>query len=58
MLSLFRAMIKWRPIKSESGVTAVEYGLIVASVAIAIATALSLVGTNLSRVFNHVATSL
>jgi pilus assembly protein Flp/PilA len=50
--------ISFRPLKSESGVTAIEYGLIAALVAVAIVTAVTLVGTNLTTVFNNVAGKL
>ena len=42
----------------ESGATAIEYGLIAALIAVAAIAALSLVGTNLSGIFNTVATQL
>lgn len=42
----------------EKGATAVEYGLIVSLIAIFIIAAVALVGTNLSNLFNTVATSL
>jgi len=41
-----------------SGVTAIEYGLIAALVAVVVIVAVSLVGTNLSTTFTTVATSL
>ena len=41
-----------------SGATAVEYGLIAALIALAAVAAFRLVGTNLSSVFNTVATNL
>jgi pilus assembly protein Flp/PilA len=47
-----------RLIKSEKGATAIEYGLIAALIAVVIITAVSLLGSNLSTVFNSVATSL
>jgi pilus assembly protein Flp/PilA len=47
-----------RPFKSESGVTAIEYGLIAALIAVAIITAVTLVGTNLTSVFNNVASKV
>ena len=43
---------------SESGATAVEYGLMVALIAIVIIGAVSVLGTNLSSLFNNVATSI
>ncbi|WP_064737308.1 Flp family type IVb pilin [Bradyrhizobium sp. Ai1a-2] len=47
-----------RFIKDESGATAIEYGLIAALIAVAIITALRLVGTNLTNMLNNVATNL
>jgi pilus assembly protein Flp/PilA len=44
--------------KDESGVTAMEYGLIAALVAVVIITAVTLVGQNLANVFNQIATAL
>ena len=43
---------------SEEGVTAVEYGLIAALIAVAIISAVTLVGTNLATMFNHIAKDL
>ena len=45
-------------IRDEEGVTAIEYGLIAALIAVVIITAVRLVGTNLTAVFNEVATEL
>ena len=42
----------------ESGVTAIEYGLIAALIAVAAVTILGTVGTNLTTVFSKVATKL
>jgi pilus assembly protein Flp/PilA len=42
----------------EKGVTAIEYALIAAFVAIVIIAAVSLLGTNLSSVFSKVATTV
>lgn len=39
----------------EEGATAVEYGLMVALIAVVIITAVALIGTNLSTMFNAVA---
>ena len=44
--------------KEEQGVTAIEYGLIASLIAVVIITAVSLIGTNLSAVFNYVAGKL
>lgn len=42
----------------ETGATAIEYGLIAALIAVAVITAVRLVGTNLNTTFNSVATNL
>jgi pilus assembly protein Flp/PilA len=44
--------------REEDGVTAIEYGLIAALIAIVIITAVTTVGTNLNVVFTAVATAL
>jgi pilus assembly protein Flp/PilA len=53
------AFAKLRRLSSElSGVTAIEYGLIAGLIAVAIIAIVSTVGTDLSKVFQSVATSL
>jgi pilus assembly protein Flp/PilA len=42
-------------VKSKAGVTAIEYGLIAALIAVTIITAVALVGTNLTATFNMIA---
>lgn len=44
--------------RDEEGVTAIEYGLIAALIAVAIIIAVGTVGTNLNAVFNFIATKL
>ena len=44
--------------KDESGVTAMEYGLIAALVAVVIIAAVTLVGQNLQNTFNAIAAAL
>lgn len=56
MKNLFLGMQRF--LKDEEGVTAIEYGLIAALIAVVIITAVQLVGTNLNEVFNAVATKL
>jgi len=41
--------------RSERGATAVEYGLMVALIAVVVIVAVTLLGTNLSSLFNTVA---
>jgi pilus assembly protein Flp/PilA len=45
-------------IQDESGVTAIEYGLIAALIAVVIIVVLTQIGTGLSTKFNSVATNL
>ena len=45
-------------IKDEEGVTAIEYGLIAALIAVVIITAVALIGNNLNKVFDCVAKTL
>ena len=47
-----------RFIKDESGATAIEYGLIVALIAVVIITAVTTLGTNLNSTFTEAATKL
>jgi pilus assembly protein Flp/PilA len=44
--------------QDESGATAVEYGLMVALIAVVIITAVGLIGTNLTARFNAAATAI
>jgi pilus assembly protein Flp/PilA len=47
-----------RFVKDESGVTAMEYGMIAALIAVAILTALGTIGTQLNTAFTKIGTSL
>jgi pilus assembly protein Flp/PilA len=49
---------KFQTRMAERGATAVEYGLMVALIAIVIIVAVALLGTNLSTLFHGVATSV
>ncbi len=53
MRNLFR-----RFIKDQAGVTAIEYGLIAALIAVVIITAVTSLGTKVSNTFNTVANAL
>ena len=44
--------------RDDRGATAVEYGLMVALIAVVIIAAVTLLGKNLSTLFNNVATSI
>jgi pilus assembly protein Flp/PilA len=43
--------------RDDTGVTAIEYGLIASSIAVVIITSVSLVGTNLTAKFNAIASA-
>lgn len=45
-------------VQDEQGVTAIEYGLIAALIAVGIITAVSTIGKDLATVFNEIATDL
>lgn len=45
-------------VKSEEGATAVEYGLMVALIAVVIIAAVTLLGTNLGNTFNNVSSEM
>lgn len=56
MKSLFNSVVGF--LRNEEGVTAIEYGLIAALIALAIIAAVTLIGTNLDLLFNRIATCL
>ena len=53
---MLRTLVKLS--QNNEGATAIEYGLIAALIAVAAIAAFQLVGTNLSTIFNTVATDL
>jgi pilus assembly protein Flp/PilA len=53
-----KALAKIQALRSEKGATAVEYGLMVALIAVVIIVAVAAIGTNLDTLFNTVANSL
>ena len=55
MRNLAKNLAGWLSLDSESGVTAIEYGLIASLIAVAIIVAVTLVGTNLSGLFTYIA---
>jgi pilus assembly protein Flp/PilA len=58
MLRAFRPLSEYRKFFRENGVTAIEYGLIAALIAVAIIVSITLVGTNLGTLFTNVAGKL
>jgi pilus assembly protein Flp/PilA len=53
MLRFFRKLRK-----DENGATAIEYGLIAGLISVIIISAVTLVGSQLQAVFNHIGTTL
>jgi pilus assembly protein Flp/PilA len=58
MYCLLQNLAARRPWKSEEGVTAIEYGLIAALIAVVIIAGVSAVGTKLNTMFTTVSSSL
>jgi pilus assembly protein Flp/PilA len=58
LLNPVRSAYAWLKVESEEGVTAIEYGILAALIAVVIITAVTLVGTNLTGVFNSVASKV
>ena len=59
MLSrIVKFQLKAAALRNERGATAVEYGLMVALIAIVIIVAVALLGTNLNTLFQKVAVSV
>ena len=57
-LAMFVQNFLARPLRGDRGATAVEYGLLVALIAVVIIVAVTLLGTNLSSIFNYVANDI
>jgi pilus assembly protein Flp/PilA len=57
MIDYTRTLIR-HFVQDEDGVTAIEYGLIAALIAVVAVTAMALIGTNLTTTFNTVAGKL
>ena len=57
-LAFFQNLLDRSLRRDDRGVTAVEYGLLVFFIALVIVTAVSLLGTTLSSIFNDIASKL
>ncbi|MFZ1109118.1 MAG: Flp family type IVb pilin [Rhodomicrobium sp.] len=55
---LVRYVCAWLKVDSEKGATALEYGLLAAGIAAAIAVAVGTIGTNITAVFTSVAAKI
>lgn len=58
MRQLSKTVAGWLSIESESGVTAIEYGLIASLIALAIIVGATALGTNLNGLFNYIASKV
>lgn len=58
MRNFAKRVADWFSVESEAGVTAIEYGLIASLIAVVIITAVALIGTNLTAIFNFIAGKL
>lgn len=59
MLShLVKLQVKAAALRNDRGATAVEYGLMVALIAVVVIVAVTVLGTNLSSMFQSVATKV
>ena len=54
MRKVSRAVARYLTLESEKGVTAIDYGLIAALIALAIIVGVTLVGVNLNSLFNYI----
>ena len=52
---LLQVIVKWRPLKSEEGVTAIEYALIAGITVLAIVAGVTVVATSLTNIFSNLA---
>lgn len=58
MFCLLQSLAARRPFKSEEGVTAIEYGLIAALIAVVIIAGVTALGTKLGATFDYVGTKV
>ncbi len=57
-IKLFRSAAVWLNATSNRGVSAIEYGLLAALIALVIIAAVTTLGTNLSGVFSTISSSV
>ena len=58
LLAFMQGLVARPLLREDHGATAVEYGLMVALIAVVIIAAVTLLGNNLSTLFNNVATAV
>ncbi len=58
LMELSRSAAVWLKVTSNRGVSAIEYGLLAALIALVIIAAVTTLGTNLKSVFTGISTSI
>ncbi len=58
LIEASKSTLRWLKVESKRGVSAVEYGLLAALVALVIIAAVTTVGTNLKGVFTSISTQV
>ena len=58
LIELSRSAAVWLRVSSKRGVSAIEYGLLAALIALVIIAAITTLGTNLKTVFTNIGTSV
>jgi pilus assembly protein Flp/PilA len=58
LIELSRSAAVWLRVNSERGVSAIEYGLLAALIALVIIAGITTLGTKLNTVFTNVSTSV
>lgn len=58
LIELSKSGARWLKLDSKRGVSAIEYGLLAALIALVIITAVTTLGTNLKTVFTEIATQV
>jgi pilus assembly protein Flp/PilA len=58
LIELTQSAAIWLSVTSSRGVSAIEYGLLAALIALVIIAAITTLGTNLQGVFNTISTSV
>ena len=54
----FRSSLRWLKVDSERGVSAIEYGLLASLIAVVIITAVTTLGSNLTGLFQSIASKV
>ncbi len=58
VIELSKTFLRWLKVESKRGVSAIEYGLLAALIAVVIIAAVTTVGTNLKSVFTSISATV